>query len=953
MNPVRKTLRILFVEDSAADVELASCELRRGGFDPFIEQVSTAKGMRAALQKNDWDLILCDHTLPQFDSSKALEIFRETGLEIPFIVLSGTDCKIRGAEAMRAGAADYLDKDSLVRLVPIVERELRQVKLRHEYRQTEHERREHEIQLRTIVETTPECIKILDHEGNLLQINQAGLDLVECDDPASMLGKSVYPIIAPECRAAFEEMNRKVCAGGKATLQFEIIGLRGTRRWMETTAVPIRRGSTDTRCLLGITRDITALKRTEVRRAVFAELMQKLNLATTPSEAARIILQSAEDLLGWDASSFELYSPEPPSLRPVLNFDTINGERREVTAAYGILPLSPFKRSVLNGGGKLILRKDPFEGTENLIPFGDTERRSSSLIFVPIRNGAKVAGIFSIQSYTRNAYNQEDVRTLQSLANHCGGALDRIAAQEAQSQLMAALDAQGKRVSDLLDNVPGVIWEMWLDPADQRVDFANKYIETLLGYDFEERKSMPSFWKTIMHPDDQEHVVRRCAELISTGGQTTEKFRWIAKDGRVIWVETQVKVVYDPNGKPIGLRGVMLDISERLQLEARLRQSQKMESVGQLAGGIAHDFNNILTVIQGHASLLRISESLTPLQSDSLEQITQAGERATNLTRQLLTFSRRQAMQTRATDLNEVVNQFTRLIARILGEDVSLQLECSPSAQMIHADVGMMEQLLMNLAVNSRDAMPKGGTLTIETSTVMIDHSHVREFPDATFGETVCLTVSDTGCGIPPENLPKIYEPFFTTKSVGKGSGLGLATAYGIVRQHSGWITVESEFGKGTVFRVYFPCSKEKAAPRAIQVPQSAPRGGTETILIVEDEAPLRKLVDQILQKAGYTVLQADSGITALKLYKENRNNIHLLLTDMVMPDGMTGRELAEIIQFDNPEIKVVFTSGYNVEIVGKDFSLHEGVNFVQKPYHPMKLAKAVRDCLDNVRLEA
>ncbi|MEO7677682.1 MAG: ATP-binding protein, partial [Verrucomicrobiota bacterium] len=481
---------------------------------------------------------------------------------------------------------------------------------------------------------------------------------------------------------------------------------------------------------------------------------------------------------------------------------------------------------------------------------------------------------------------------------------------------------------------------------------ANKHIETMLGYNFEERKSKPSFWKSVIHPDDRERIEQKYLDLLASGGQSIEKFRWIAKDGRVIWVETQVKVIYGATGKPIGLRGVTVDISERLQLEAKLRQSQKMESIGQLAGGIAHDFNNILTVIQGHGSLLRSSETLTPLQSESLEQITLAGERATNLTRQLLTFSRRQVMQTRPIDLNEVVTQFTKLMGRVVGEDVAIRVTQSPTAPIIHADIGMMEQLLMNLAVNSRDAMPKGGALTFQTATVLINHAHIQQNADAILGEAVCLTVSDTGTGISPENLPRIYEPFFTTKAVGKGSGLGLATVYGIVKQHSGWISAQSEIDKGTSFQVFFPISKQKQAARETPISESPLRGGTETILIVEDEAPLRNLVHQILQKFGYTVMAADSGISALKLYKQNRDKINLLLTDMIMPDGMTGRELAEIVQFDNPEIKVIFTSGYNAEIVGKDFSLHEGLNFVQKPYHPKKLAKAVRDCLDNVRVE-
>ncbi len=391
--------------------------------------------------------------------------------------------------------------------------------------------------------------------------------------------------------------------------------------------------------------------------------------------------------------------------------------------------------------------------------------------------------------------------------------------------------------------------------------------------------------------------------------------------------------------------------AERLGLKTQLIQSQKMESVGQLAGGIAHDFNNILTVIQGHSSLLSLSEIIDDGTRDSAQQIALAAERATNLTRQLLTFSRRQILQPQPLDLNESVKTISKMLSRVLTEDICLQVTFSPTAPVISADEKMIEQLLLNLAVNSRDAMPKGGHLIINVSTRLIGRDYAHKHPEASLGEMVRLTVSDTGSGICAEDLPRIFEPFFTRKAVGQGTGLGLATVYGIVKQHRGWITVDSEVGTGTTFQIYFPSSKGKTVKMENPVQSNTVLGGCETILVVDDESAVRSLVKQILKQLGYSVLEADSGITALKAYKERREKIHLLLTDMVMPDGMTGRELAEIIQFNEPDIKVIFTSGYNEEIVGKDFTLYDGLNFLQKPYQPKKLARAVRDCLDEVRV--
>ncbi len=815
-------------------------------------------------------------------------------------------------------------------------------------KQVESALRESESQLRSIVETTPECVKVIDRNGTLLKINKAGLEMAECDQVDSILGLSVYDLVAPEYREAYQQLNESACNGKRGSLQFELLGLRGTRRWMETTAVPIQSSAKGELCQLGITRDITEDKQTERRRLVFASLMQRLNLATTPKAAARIIFDSANELLGWDACSFDLYSADPPRLKPILNIDTVDGKRAEVSGPYGNHPPNTFKMAVLEEGGKLILRNEPSDNSEKLTPFG-TSRPSASLIFVPVRNGSSLTGILSIQSYKTNAYRADDVQVLQSMADHCGGALERIAAQEAQTQLMVALETQHKRLDDLLANVPGVVWEMWIGVNGQKVNFTNKFIETLLGYSVEDWLNIPNFWISIVHPDDRDRVLQKGSEIFMRGGQGTDKFRWIAKDGRVVCVESQFKTICDESGKPIGMRGVTIDISDRLQLEAQLRQSQKMESVGQLAGGIAHDFNNILTVIQGHSSLLRLSNDFNEGQVESIDQIGVAAERAAKLTRQLLTFSRRQVMQTRALDLNEVVSNISKMLRRVVGEDVALQVNYSSNTPMVYADSGMMEQLLMNLAVNSRDAMPKGGRLTINTSTLLIDYAHTQENSEALLGETVCLTVSDTGCGISPEHIGRIYEPFFTTKGVGQGTGLGLATVYGIVKQHRGWIKVQSEVGKGTTFQVFFPSSKEKKSPPQELLEESPVRGGTETILVVEDEAPVRNLVNQILRKAGYSVLEADSALSALKIYKQNKDKIQLLLTDMVMPDGMTGRELAEIVQFDRPDIKVIFTSGYNAEIVGKDFELNDGLSFLQKPYQPKKLARTVRDCLDAV----
>jgi signal transduction histidine kinase/DNA-binding response OmpR family regulator len=390
------------------------------------------------------------------------------------------------------------------------------------------------------------------------------------------------------------------------------------------------------------------------------------------------------------------------------------------------------------------------------------------------------------------------------------------------------------------------------------------------------------------------------------------------------------------------------DITEVLSLEAQFRHAQKLESVGQMAAGIAHDFNNVLTVIQGYSEslLLRCSEDRET--TAAVKQIADSARRAAALTRQLLMFSRKQVIQPRILGLNTILRDFTAMLRRLLGEDVVLQAEYTEDLPSIEADRGMLEQIVMNLAVNARDAMPKGGTLFIGTGTVTIGPDYVSHHPDSRAGDFICMTVTDTGSGMDQKTLDRIFEPFFSTKAVGKGTGLGLATVYGIVKQHLGWIEVLSEVGRGTTFKIYFPPSaidEEEIVTQPLADPQAV-RGRNEIILLVEDEPVVRELVSEVLQQYEYRVLEASSGVEALRVWDEHDGQIDLLLTDMVMPEGMTGRELASQLKKRKPELKVIYTSGYSPEMMGTSFGQGDTV-FLPKPYLPPQLAHMVRQSLD------
>lgn len=388
---------------------------------------------------------------------------------------------------------------------------------------------------------------------------------------------------------------------------------------------------------------------------------------------------------------------------------------------------------------------------------------------------------------------------------------------------------------------------------------------------------------------------------------------------------------------------------ERKLIDERLRQAQKMEAVGQLAGGIAHDFSNVLTIINGRLWLLLENESFPAETTESLKQVHQAGERAANLTRQLLYFSRKRPIERRSLNLNTTVGEMTDMLRRLIGENIGLDIDLDPLLPPVEADENMMEQIMINLAVNARDAMPGGGAVTFGTRAVARTREDVRGQRGARPGDFACLWVRDGGCGIPIENQHRIFEPFFTTKEAGKGTGLGLATVMSIVQQHQGWLEMETTVGVGTTFKVFLPVAISRAV--ISDEPEGGAdtvKGGEETILIVEDDADVRKVTAAALRIYGYNVLEAGSGIEAFDAWRHNPSRIDILLTDMVMPGGVSGPELAEKMQCERPELPVIFATGYSSESLEQTFDSRINVQFIHKPFHSLALARLVREVLDS-----
>jgi len=426
-------------------------------------------------------------------------------------------------------------------------------------------------------------------------------------------------------------------------------------------------------------------------------------------------------------------------------------------------------------------------------------------------------------------------------------------------------------------------------------------------------------------------------------GSTLEEIHEPDKEKRLLAVLR--RPVLDQKGIVVGVIGIARDVTEQRELEQRLVQSQKMDAIGRLAGGVAHDFNNMLTAIQGYSSLLLTELPERDSRRENVEEILKAGERATALTKQLLAFSRRQVLEPRVLDLNEVIRNLSRMLSRLIGENIELSFSPAPDLWHVLADPGQIEQVLLNLAINARDAMPRGGRLTIETRNTQLDGSHWRKDFPVQSGDYSLLAVTDTGVGIPPEIQTRLFEPFFTTKPRGEGTGLGLSTVYGIVKQSGGYIWVYSEPGAGSTFKVYLP---RVDAPLSVsETPRTATSAtGSETILFVEDEREVRSLVEKLLRLQGYKVLSAADPVAALAHAREQSGVIDLLITDVMLP-GLSGRDLAHQIQELKPEIPILFISGYSDDAVVRHGNLDAGTHFLQKPFTPLQLGKKIREILD------
>ncbi|HVZ65652.1 MAG TPA: response regulator [Lacunisphaera sp.] len=599
--------------------------------------------------------------------------------------------------------------------------------------------------------------------------------------------------------------------------------------------------------------------------------------------------------------------------------------------------------AVKAGGYDLILSDYTLPDYDGLaaLRFARELRPGVPFIFVSGTIGEERA----IEILTQGATDYVLKHRLARLAPAIRRAMEEVRTRERREQTENALREGEARFREMADNIQEIFWSRSAD--GQRFIFVSPASAKIWNQSADDLLARPGTWFNAIFPEDRPQVMA-ALDRLTRGHSFSLQYRVLKPDGEFRWVEDRGYPVWDELGAVKRLVGVAVDISDRKRLELELQQAQKMEAIGQLAGGVAHDFSNVLTVINGYSTLLLDNPNLPPEMAESLRYIYVAGGRAATLIRQLMMFSRKTPAQRRPVDLNEIIGQLAPMLQRLIGEHISLQLDLAQQLPLALADTGMVEQVVMNLAVNARDAMPKGGSLVISTGSCEVTEVDHQRAPGARPGSFAWLSVRDTGVGIPPEVLPRIFEPFFTTKSAGAGTGLGLSTVMGIARQHEGWVEVESEANFGTLFRILLPIA---ARDESTAVPEAKSdlyiRGGKETILVVEDEVSVREYARTVLQMNGYKILQAGSGHEALEAWKLYHGKIALLLTDLVLPDEMSGSDLAEKLREHRPELKVLYTSGYSPSLAGQMLPSDRGFNFLQKPYQPKTLARLVREILD------
>ncbi len=877
---MKTPLRILHLEDDPNDAALIRETLVSAGFAPEIMVVQTKEDYLAQLDQG-WEIILADYKLPRFDGMRALELFKEHGLDISFIIVSGTIGEEKAVAAMKGGASDYILKNQLARLGPAIERGLRETVERRERKQSEEKLLESEKEQQHLIQNLHAGVVVHASDTSIIIANEHASKLLGLTID-QMTGKTAIDpawcfIHEDETLLSVEEYPVACVFATGLPIRDMVLGiirpLTNDRAWVLVNAFPEFKSDGQIRQVVVTFVDITERKQAEEKLRASRQILEGIINAIPVRvfwKDRNLVYLGCNAMFARDAGF-----SDPKDIIGKDDYQMVWHDDAELYRSDD--------RQVIESGCSKLLIEEP-----QTTPEGNTMNLLTSKI--PLRGpDGEISGVLGTYlDITERKQAEEDIRNLARFP----------------------------------EENPGAVMRVTKDGVLRYANPSSRTVLQLLGVRI-----------GLAVPDPWLELIRR-----ATANGTHETADLVCGERTF-----SVTAGYVPGRNYINLYAN--DITDWLRLQEQLRQAQKLESVGRLAGGVAHDFNNLLTgIISCTEFVIENLEPDSPAHKD-LDDVLGLGYRATNLTRQLLAFSRSQPLEPIVLRPNDLIGNYTEMLGRIIGEDIAVELDLDPDLGNVLADPGQLEQVILNLAVNARDAMPGGGTLNIQTENMVLDDEFIQRNQIAAPGPYILISVRDTGCGMDPETLSKMFDPFFTTKKQTKGTGLGMSTVYGIVAQHNGGIRAESTLGKGTEFFIYLPRVNEE--PTRPEPQASTIGGGTETILVVEDDTIVRKITERYLAQLGYTVLSAPGGPEAIETANGHKGKIDLLLTDVVMPE-MGGRELFDKLSAEREELKVLYMSGYTDDAIVHHGVLDKGVIFLNKPFQKNSLAVKVRRALTN-----